>query len=70
MTYMSTSPSSPQAQPISYTPALFPSPLLPSLSTMGSTTPPVKAPLEAKREGQDELVEVGAMLALLKLVFG
>jgi len=57
-------------QPISYTPALFPSPLLPSLSVMGSTPPPAKAPQEVKREGQDEVVEIGAMLALLKLVFG
>jgi len=33
-------------------------------------SPPVRTPQEAKREGQDELVEVGAILALLKLVFG
>jgi hypothetical protein len=70
MTYMSVSPSSSQAQPISYTPALFPSPMLPSLSLMGNAPPPEKMPQEARREGQDELVEVGAMLALLKLVFG
>jgi len=44
--------------------------MLPSLSVMGSPPPQVKAPQEARREGQDELVEVGAMLALLKLVFG
>jgi len=44
--------------------------LLPSLSVMGSTPPPAKAPQEVKREGQDEVVEIGAMLALLKLVFG
>ena len=70
MTYMSTSASSSSMPPISYTPALFPSPLIPSLSMMGSAPPPVKAPQEVKREGQDELVEVGAILALLKIVFG
>lgn len=65
---MSSTPS--PMQPISYAPALFPSTMFPSLSTMGSTGPPAMVPQEAKREGRDELVEVGAMLALLKLVFG
>jgi hypothetical protein len=37
---------------------------------MGSTPPQATAPQEHKREGQDELIEVGAVLALLKLVFG
>jgi len=70
MTYMSTSPSVPSMQPLSYTPALFPSPMLPSLSLMGSPPSQAKAPQEVRREREDELVEVGAMLALLKLVLG
>ena len=70
MTYMSTSPSLSSMQPISYTPALFPTPLLPSMSVMGSAPPQAKAPQEVGREKQDELVEMGAMLALLKIVFG
>jgi hypothetical protein len=37
---------------------------------MGSPPSQAKAPQEVKREREDELVEVGAMLALLKLVFG
>jgi hypothetical protein len=57
-------------QTLSYTPALFPAPLLPSLSTMGSMQQPAKMAQEPEREGRDELVEVGAMLAILKLVFG
>ena len=63
-------PSPAPYQPMLYTPALFPGPLLPSLSTMGGTQQPAMAPAELKREGRDELVEVGTMLAILKLVFG
>jgi hypothetical protein len=37
---------------------------------MGSMASPPKMPQEVKHEGRDELVEVGALLALLKLVFG
>jgi len=58
------------AQPISYSPALFPSPLIPSMSTMGSSPPPAKVPPESRHDGRDELVEVGAVLAILKIIFG
>jgi len=58
------------AQPVSYAPALFPTVMLPSLSNTGSAPQPVKPLQEAKHEGPDELVEVGALLAILKLVFG
>ena len=53
-----------------YTPALFPMPMLPSLSLMGSL-PQASSEQPAKKQGgQDELIEVGAILAMLKLVFG
>lgn len=73
-------PSEPVANPVSYVAspapsqptypaALFPTAMFPSLSTMGST-PQAKETAPAKQEGRDELVEVGAILALLKLAFG
>jgi len=40
------------------------------MSTLGSTPQPAKPAQETRHEGRDELVEVGALLALLKLVFG
>jgi len=40
------------------------------MSGMGSTPQPVKPPHEARHEERDELIEVGTMLAILKLVFG
>jgi len=61
---------SPATQPQSYAPALFPSSMFPALSGMGSTLPAAKEAPAPKSEGRDELVEVGTMLALLKLVFG
>jgi len=57
-------------QPISYAPPLFQSPMFPSLFSMGSAPPPAVVPQEVKRGGQDELIEVGALLALLKLALG
>ncbi len=57
----------PQAQ--SYSPALFPSPMMPSLSTMGSTQPMME-PVPTRKDGKDELVEAGAILAALKIIFG
>jgi len=60
----------PAMQAQSYTPALFPSPMFPSLAGMGSTPPAAKEAPTPKPDGRDELVEVGTMLALLKLVFG
>ena len=62
-------PSPPPAQPISYAPALFPSPLLPPMS-IASSPQPAKPPQETKPEGRDELVEAGALLAILKLILG
>jgi len=40
------------------------------MSTMGSAPQLAKPPQETRHEGRDELVEVGALLAVLKLVFG
>jgi len=37
---------------------------------MGSAPQPAKPPQEGRHEGIDELVEVGVLLAVLKLVFG
>jgi len=68
VTSYSASSTSP-AQQASYSPALFPGPLLPSMSVVGSAPQPAK-PHEARHEERDELVEVGAVLAILKLVFG
>jgi len=62
--------SSTSAQQVMYTPPLFPGPIIPSLSTMGGMYAQSKPPQEEKHEGRDELLEVGTMLAILKLVFG
>ena len=52
-----------------YTGPLFPGPMFPSLSQMG--TPPTAAvPPPPTSEGRDELLEVGAILAALKLLSG
>ena len=69
VTSYSAAPAS-SAQPVSYSPALFPSPLLPSMSTMGSAPPPAKSQQESRHDGRDELVEVGALVAILKIIFG
>ena len=45
-------------------------PMFPSLSQMGVADQPTVAKAEGKQDGQDELLEVGAMLALMKLVLG
>ena len=60
----------PTMQVQSYSPALFPSSMFPSLAGMGSTPLAAKEAATPKPDGRDELVEVGTMLALLKLVFG
>jgi hypothetical protein len=52
----------------SYSPALFPSSMFPSLSMSGSAQPQPQGELAKKQAERDELVEVGAMLALLKLL--
>jgi hypothetical protein len=63
---------SPSTTPQSYSSALFPAPLMPSLSLMGMGGMPqmAKESPAAKQEGRDELVEVGAILVLLKLFLG
>jgi hypothetical protein len=43
--------------------------MFPSLSAMGMQQPTKETPPQ-KQDGRDELVEVGAVLVLLKLVFG
>ena len=58
----------PTAMPQGYSPALFPNPMFPSLSMMGS--PPPAPPPEAKPAERDEILEMGAMLALVKLLAG
>ena len=45
-------------------------PMFPSLSQMGTAAQPTVAKAEGKQVGQDELLEVGALLALMKLVLG
>jgi hypothetical protein len=50
--------------------ALFPMAMFPSLSQMGTTPAPASQPPSGKPESKDELIEVGTLLALLKLVFG
>ncbi|MDG6902282.1 MAG: hypothetical protein JRM80_10035 [Nitrososphaerota archaeon] len=63
-------PISPQpASDISYSPSLFPKSMFPPMSLMGDLPqPPTGA--EAKQSGRDEVVETGAMLALLRLILG
>ena len=62
-------PPSPQPQQFSYSPALFPTTLLPSLSlSMAVPQPPEQASKSQAKE--DELVEMGAILALARLLLG
>ena len=61
-------PSPQPSQYASYSPALFPNSMFPPLSFSGSVLPKPDAP--AKPSERDEVVETGAMLALLRLVFG
>jgi hypothetical protein len=65
--------SSSEQQPTFYAPALFPTPMFPSLfgmTTAQAPTTPMKESEHKKPQEQDELIEVGALLALLKLAFG
>ena len=61
-------PAPPAPQPHVAPQALFPMPMFPSLSQMGA--PPEPEPATKTQEGRDEVVEVGVMLALMKLAFG
>ena len=65
---MGAAPTATQAQ--GYSPALFPSSMFPSLAGMGGTPTAAKETPATKPEGRDELIEVGTMLVILKLVFG
>ena len=61
----------PPTQPQTYSPALFPSSFMPTLSQMGTYPQMTREPQGPKKqEERDELVEVGSILVLLKLVFG
>jgi hypothetical protein len=53
---------------MSYTPPLFPTSLFPSLSGMSGAQPPTpRGPEHPKPRGEDDLLEVGALLVLLRL---
>jgi hypothetical protein len=60
----------PAMQSLTYSPALFPTPLLSTLAPMASPPPSVKERQDGKPEERDELVEVGTILVFLKLFFG
>jgi len=53
-----------------YAQALFPLPMFPPMSYGTYAAPTPREPREKKPEDRDELVEVGAIVALLKLAFG
>lgn len=60
----------PSTESPTYSQPLFPMPMFPSLSQMGTAAQPPMERMEGKQEGRDELLEVGAILAFLKLAFG
>jgi hypothetical protein len=60
----------PPPQPQGYSAALFPAQMFPTLNPIIQPVQMAKEASIAKHEGKDELVEVGTMLALLKLVLG
>jgi hypothetical protein len=53
-----------------YTGPLFPAPMFPSLSQMGAPPSVTIQPPPPTNQGRDELLEVGAILAVLKLLSG
>lgn len=64
-------PPSYEQQAGGYTPALFPTTMFPSLSGMTGTQPPLPKEREhAKPREQDEVLEVGGLLVLLRLLSG
>lgn len=63
-------PSSVTTQSQSYSPALFPTAMFPSLSQMGSTPPPAQESQPSKPPERDEVIEMAAIMALMKLAFG
>jgi hypothetical protein len=62
-------PPPPVVQPQTYTPALFPTSMFPSLSQMGNLPQPPSGAAERSAE-RDGLVEAGAILVLVKLLVG
>jgi hypothetical protein len=66
-----TAPPSYEQQAGGYAPALFPTTMFPSLSGMtGTQPPPPKEREHAKSREQDEVLEVGGLLVLLRLLSG
>ena len=53
-----------------YAGPLFPAPMFPSLSQMGAPPSATSRPPPPVTQGRDELLEVGAILAALKLLSG
>jgi len=68
--YSASSPSPMASSMASYSSALFPSPILPALSQITPVPRPTKEKEQQNQGERDELVEVGTMLALLKLILG
>jgi len=58
------------AQPQTYSPALFPTSMFPSISQVGTQPQPPREAAPAKPSERDELVEAGAILVLLRLLSG
>ncbi|HYB07537.1 MAG TPA: hypothetical protein VEB87_05220 [Nitrososphaerales archaeon] len=65
---MATTPVPAQTQ--SYAPALFPTSMFPSLSQTAIQPQPQNVPASEKPAAQDELLEAGAILLLLRLISG
>jgi hypothetical protein len=66
---MALASTSPPMQPSSYSPSLFPTSMFPSLNLYVNTAQP--APEAARKPSErDELIEVGAVVALLRLLLG
>jgi hypothetical protein len=53
-----------------YSSALFPTPIIPALNSLRTYSQPTGEANPQKQSERDELVEAGAILALLKLVLG
>lgn len=53
-----------------YSPALFPSSIFPSISQVSNYAQPTPPTNPQKSEQRDELLEVGAILAILRIAFG
>ena len=60
----------PSPQSPTYSMALFPTSMFPPISQLGTIPQPTKETAQRKPEERDELLEVGAVLALLRLALG